>query len=329
MAVIPFSSCEANLFERCQRQPPRVAAQALFFDRERVDAGEPAERNAAARLDRTDRYLCSNTEMRRSELSIDEFFLGLETLLLIHLVPCSAQLTGLVVDERNDFPKRQRDCHSVHHRIVLIEIRSREADLSVWAAHFGFPLGGDLKSDETVDGGDLLLWQRQLGIAGAGINPDGNRNGVVDVGDLAIWRTAFGSGVVTIFTSTSGVSSALAVGAVAEAAAGTAISNLLAVGASETRVNSLSNPSATQAYAKSARPRFHSVPTMRCIDDQVFDDWRSSLRSEKADADYIAAPADAAYARDAAIAQVSEDFRHPLRPAFVRTRLHRRDGARR
>lgn len=46
---------------------------------------------------------------------------------------------------------------------------------------------GDYNGNGAIDGGDFLVWQREVG-AGAGSPADGNADGAVDGGDLAIWQ---------------------------------------------------------------------------------------------------------------------------------------------
>ena len=53
------------------------------------------------------------------------------------------------------------------------------------------PSSGDFDGDGDVDGGDLLVWQQQLGQTGD-LAADGNGDGVVDVDDLALWYQRFG-----------------------------------------------------------------------------------------------------------------------------------------
>jgi hypothetical protein len=53
----------------------------------------------------------------------------------------------------------------------------------------------DFNGDEIVDGQDLLVWQRGLGLsAQTGIaNGDANRDGTVDADDLLVWKNQFGT----------------------------------------------------------------------------------------------------------------------------------------
>jgi hypothetical protein len=53
----------------------------------------------------------------------------------------------------------------------------------------------DFNTDDIVDGQDLLVWQRGLGLAGQTSNADGDadRNGVVNAADLDVWRTQLGT----------------------------------------------------------------------------------------------------------------------------------------
>lgn len=60
-------------------------------------------------------------------------------------------------------------------------------------------LAGDFNADGTVDGGDLLTWQRTVGSSGgpgAYAAGDGTLDGWVDGADLALWRDSFGEFVV-------------------------------------------------------------------------------------------------------------------------------------
>jgi hypothetical protein len=54
---------------------------------------------------------------------------------------------------------------------------------------------GDFNGDGQVDGADLLIWQRGMGISsGATLaQGDGDGNGVVDAADYQIWADAFGA----------------------------------------------------------------------------------------------------------------------------------------
>lgn len=51
----------------------------------------------------------------------------------------------------------------------------------------------DFNSDGLVDGQDLLVWQRGLGVGTVLAAGDANGDGAVDGGDLGIWRQQFGS----------------------------------------------------------------------------------------------------------------------------------------
>jgi cytochrome c len=55
-------------------------------------------------------------------------------------------------------------------------------------------VSADFNDDKTIDGSDMVAWQRGLGIAGGALRGDGdaNVNGVVDAQDLAVWRSQFG-----------------------------------------------------------------------------------------------------------------------------------------
>jgi hypothetical protein len=53
----------------------------------------------------------------------------------------------------------------------------------------------DFDGNSFVDGGDLLIWQRNLGLTGQTTvtNGDANHDGTVDVDDLLVWRNQFGT----------------------------------------------------------------------------------------------------------------------------------------
>jgi hypothetical protein len=53
----------------------------------------------------------------------------------------------------------------------------------------------DFNGDEIVDGQDLLIWQRGIGLAGqtANSNGDADRNGTVDAADLLVWKSQLGT----------------------------------------------------------------------------------------------------------------------------------------
>ncbi|HMO83805.1 MAG TPA: hypothetical protein PKC18_02685 [Lacipirellulaceae bacterium] len=57
---------------------------------------------------------------------------------------------------------------------------------------------GDYNFDDVVDGADFIVWQQNLGLAGAA---DGNGNGVVDAGDLTIWRGNYGLSTTSVSVS--------------------------------------------------------------------------------------------------------------------------------
>ena len=53
----------------------------------------------------------------------------------------------------------------------------------------------DFNADEIVDGQDLLVWQRGVGLTGQTDNASGDadHNGVVDAADLDVWRIQLGT----------------------------------------------------------------------------------------------------------------------------------------
>jgi hypothetical protein len=57
------------------------------------------------------------------------------------------------------------------------------------------PENADFNGDLSVDGADLLIWQRHVGgSAGAGLsNGDANDDGFINAADLAVWRLQFGA----------------------------------------------------------------------------------------------------------------------------------------
>jgi cyclophilin family peptidyl-prolyl cis-trans isomerase len=52
-------------------------------------------------------------------------------------------------------------------------------------------LTGDYNFDDTVDGGDLTVWNNHFGTT-SDLSADGNANGVIDGTDLLIWQATFG-----------------------------------------------------------------------------------------------------------------------------------------
>lgn len=57
--------------------------------------------------------------------------------------------------------------------------------------------GADFNGDTVVDGADFLIWQRNLGLAGAAQSQgDANNDTVVDASDLAAWKLQFGPATV-------------------------------------------------------------------------------------------------------------------------------------
>jgi hypothetical protein len=60
-------------------------------------------------------------------------------------------------------------------------------------------LAADFNADGTVDGGDLLTWQRTVGASsgpGAYAGGDGTLDGAINEEDLAMWRESFGAAVI-------------------------------------------------------------------------------------------------------------------------------------
>ncbi|RIK88933.1 MAG: hypothetical protein DCC67_00160 [Planctomycetota bacterium] len=57
--------------------------------------------------------------------------------------------------------------------------------------HYSPPLGADYDVSSLVDGGDMLLWQRQFGST-TELAADGSNNGTVDAADLVVWKNGYG-----------------------------------------------------------------------------------------------------------------------------------------
>jgi hypothetical protein len=57
------------------------------------------------------------------------------------------------------------------------------------------PASADFNGDLSVDGADLLVWQRNAGGPAGAVLADGdaNEDGVVDADDFAVWRAQFGA----------------------------------------------------------------------------------------------------------------------------------------
>jgi len=55
----------------------------------------------------------------------------------------------------------------------------------------GTDLTGDFNGDGSVDNDDLNIWKSQTGLAGVGINADGDKSGVVDGADFLLWQQGF------------------------------------------------------------------------------------------------------------------------------------------
>ena len=66
--------------------------------------------------------------------------------------------------------------------------------VAIAAGDVGPVQSADYDRNGLVDGGDLLLWQRQLGSSvTAGTGADGTLDGLVNAADLALWKGAFGT----------------------------------------------------------------------------------------------------------------------------------------
>jgi hypothetical protein len=73
-----------------------------------------------------------------------------------------------------------------HEDVITLD----ELPIMPWSV--AAPSSGDFDGDGDVDGGDLLVWQQQLGQSGA-TAADGNGDHAVDAADLALWRQKFGT----------------------------------------------------------------------------------------------------------------------------------------
>ena len=64
--------------------------------------------------------------------------------------------------------------------------------LAAWGPNPGHP--ADFDGNGFVNGYDLMIWQRGLGLTGQADNSagDADGNGIVNAADLAIWRSQFG-----------------------------------------------------------------------------------------------------------------------------------------
>jgi hypothetical protein len=51
----------------------------------------------------------------------------------------------------------------------------------------------DFNNDNLVDGSDLLIWQRGVGVGTSNATGDANASGGVDGADLAVWKSQFGN----------------------------------------------------------------------------------------------------------------------------------------
>ena len=54
------------------------------------------------------------------------------------------------------------------------------------------PSDADFDNDSDVDGGDFLIWQRNLGVGNSNATGDADSSGTVTAADLAIWKSKFG-----------------------------------------------------------------------------------------------------------------------------------------
>ena len=74
---------------------------------------------------------------------------------------------------------------------------------------------GDFNGDNSVDGADFLIWQRNLGAADeTSLNGNGNNMNGVDAGDLTLWKNNFASATPTITGVPEPQSLSLLVGAI-------------------------------------------------------------------------------------------------------------------
>jgi hypothetical protein len=115
------------------------------------------------------------------------------------------QFTGVSYDEgelnlvfrlyraRKEFagqPAIQTQLDSAAANLAALQVSAAEAILNTLS------LEGDFNDDGRVDGGDYLVWQRQLGQTGlyplATKAADGNADGIVDAADLSLWRRDLG-----------------------------------------------------------------------------------------------------------------------------------------
>src|ERR1043166_5130953 len=133
-ALSLLSAREYDLLQ-AQQSRPRHVAEAFFRAGQRIDARELAKAKAAARLDRADRNLGRDLELRRGERAEHEFLLGLKALFLAHFIAGCTEFAGVVVDKGDDLPERARNEHAVHLRVAFAEVRAgKDGNL-----HFVFP----------------------------------------------------------------------------------------------------------------------------------------------------------------------------------------------
>ncbi len=68
-----------------------------------------------------------------------------------------------------------------------------EVDVTGYAKSLRIDFLPDYVRNNSIDGGDLLLWQRSVGSTGPEASADGNGDGMVDHADLLLWETHYGT----------------------------------------------------------------------------------------------------------------------------------------